>query len=88
MGRTRLELGLVPSIGGVLLFGREHEVHVPNAWIQAGRFKGADKPVRLRSASASTLCHADVASVCKAACKAFAALSVKTPTASARTGLP
>ena len=33
----------VPSVGGVLLFGREREVHFPDAWIQAGRFKGADK---------------------------------------------
>ena len=36
----------VPSIGGVLLFGRDAEVrqvHFPDAWIQAGRFTGVDK---------------------------------------------
>ena len=34
---------LVPPVGGVLLFGREREVHFSEAWIQARRFKGADK---------------------------------------------
>ena len=36
----------VPSIGGVLLFGRDLDVrqaHFPDAWIQAGRFAGTDK---------------------------------------------
>lgn len=36
----------VPSVGGVLLFGRDHDVrraHFPDAWIQAGRFAGTDK---------------------------------------------
>ncbi|CAG1019349.1 hypothetical protein BURC_04225 [Burkholderiaceae bacterium] len=34
---------LVPSIGGVLLFGRDARAHFPDAWIQAGRFAGTDK---------------------------------------------
>lgn len=33
----------VPTVGGVLLFGRERERHFPDAWIQAGRFAGQDK---------------------------------------------
>ena len=34
---------LVPSIGGILLFGRDTRAHFPDAWIQAGRFTGTDK---------------------------------------------
>lgn len=34
---------LVPSIGGILLFGRNARVHFPDAWVQAGRFAGTDK---------------------------------------------
>jgi predicted HTH transcriptional regulator len=33
----------VPTVGGVLLFGRERERRFPDAWIQAGRFDGTDK---------------------------------------------
>ena len=33
----------VPSVGGILLFGREAQALFPNAWIQAGRFAGTDK---------------------------------------------
>jgi ATP-dependent DNA helicase RecG len=33
----------VPTVGGVLLFGRDRERHFPDAWIQAGRFAGTDK---------------------------------------------
>ncbi len=33
----------VPTVGGVLLFGADRERHFPDAWIQAGRFKGIDK---------------------------------------------
>ncbi len=33
----------VPTVGGVLLFGAERLRHFPDAWIQAGRFAGADK---------------------------------------------
>ncbi|MBM4244797.1 MAG: MarR family transcriptional regulator [Deltaproteobacteria bacterium] len=33
----------VPTLGGMILFGRERERHFPDAWIQAGRFAGIDK---------------------------------------------
>lgn len=33
----------VPTVGGVLLFGRDRLLHFPDAWIQAGRFDGVDK---------------------------------------------
>jgi len=33
----------VPTVGGVLLFGRDREREFPDAWIQAGRFAGRDK---------------------------------------------
>lgn len=33
----------VPTVAGVLLFGKERARHFPDAWIQAGRFQGTDK---------------------------------------------
>jgi predicted HTH transcriptional regulator len=33
----------VPTVGGVLLFGKDRARHFPDAWIQAGRFRGKDK---------------------------------------------
>jgi predicted HTH transcriptional regulator len=33
----------VPTVGGMLLFGNKRERHFPDAWIQAGRFRGTDK---------------------------------------------
>lgn len=33
----------VPTVGGMLLFGQERERYFPDAWIQAGRFRGRDK---------------------------------------------
>ncbi len=33
----------VPSIGGMLLFGKNRLAHFPDAWIQAGRFAGFDR---------------------------------------------
>lgn len=33
----------VPTVGGMLLFGRDRERHFPDAWIQAGRFRGAER---------------------------------------------
>ena len=33
----------VPTVAGVLLFGRERLEHFPDAWIQAGRFSGTDR---------------------------------------------
>ncbi len=32
-----------PTVGGMLLFGRDRLHHFPDAWIQAGRFDGKDK---------------------------------------------
>lgn len=34
---------LVPTIGGLLLFGSDRLTHFPDAWIQVGRFAGTDK---------------------------------------------
>ena len=34
---------LVPTVGGILLFGTDRLTHFPDAWIQAGRFAGVDK---------------------------------------------
>lgn len=34
---------LVPSVGGLLLFGRDRRTAFPDAWIQAGRFQGVDR---------------------------------------------
>jgi predicted HTH transcriptional regulator len=36
---------LVPTVGGVLLFGGNPEREFPDAWIQCGRFSGRDKSV-------------------------------------------
>ncbi len=33
----------VPTVGGMLLFGKDRERYFPDAWIQAGRFRGTDK---------------------------------------------
>lgn len=33
----------VPTVGGMVLFGKDRERHFPDAWIQAGRFGGSDK---------------------------------------------
>ncbi|MEP7310687.1 MAG: helix-turn-helix domain-containing protein [Acidobacteriota bacterium] len=33
----------VPTVGGVLLFGKDRARHFPDAWIQAGRFQGKDR---------------------------------------------
>ncbi|WP_211192401.1 helix-turn-helix domain-containing protein [Actinoplanes sp. TBRC 11911] len=34
---------MVPTVGGILLFGRDRERHFPDAWLQVGRFHGTDK---------------------------------------------
>jgi len=34
---------IVPTRGGVLLFGRDRIVHFPDCWVQCGRFIGTDK---------------------------------------------
>ena len=33
----------VPTVGGMILFGKDRERHFPDAWIQAGRFDGTDR---------------------------------------------
>src|SRR5205085_10787882 len=33
----------VPTIGGIILFGKDREKYFPDAWIQAGRFRVKDK---------------------------------------------
>ena len=33
----------VPTVGGMMLFGKDRQRHLPDAWIQAGRFEGTDK---------------------------------------------
>jgi predicted HTH transcriptional regulator len=33
----------VPTVAGLILFGKERAKFFPDAWIQAGRFKGTDK---------------------------------------------
>lgn len=34
---------LRPSVGGILLFGNTKKNHFPDAWIQAGRFRGSNR---------------------------------------------
>jgi len=34
---------LVPTVGGILLFGKDREMVFPDAWIQCGRFIGKDR---------------------------------------------
>lgn len=33
----------VPTVGGILLFGKNREAHFPDAWIQAGLFEGRNR---------------------------------------------
>lgn len=40
----------VPTVAGLILFGKERSKFFPDAWIQAGRFKGTDKSFILDSA--------------------------------------
>lgn len=40
---TRHQGRLVPTVGGMLLFGRHRERRHPDAWIQVGRFRGVDR---------------------------------------------
>lgn len=42
---TQTQGRLVPTIGGMLLFGKEREEHFPDAWIQCGRFAGTTESV-------------------------------------------
>ena len=40
---TKYQGRTVPTVGGMLLFGRDREKYFPDAWIQVGRFSGTDK---------------------------------------------
>jgi predicted HTH transcriptional regulator len=40
----------VPTIGGLLLFGKDRFARFPDAWIQAGRFSGSNRTRRIDSA--------------------------------------
>ena len=40
---TRHQGRKVPTVGGYLLFGKQRALHFPDAWIQAGRFRGEDR---------------------------------------------
>lgn len=42
---ARQERKLVPTVGGLLLFGKAPEREFPDAWIQCGRFAGTNKSV-------------------------------------------
>lgn len=50
----------VPTIGGLLLFGEQRLEHFPDAWVQAGRFKGATKAAIVDSADIRCHPHAAV----------------------------
>ncbi len=40
---TRHQGREVPSVGGLLLFGKDRHAYFPDAWIHAGRFEGTDR---------------------------------------------
>jgi ATP-dependent DNA helicase RecG len=40
---TKYQGRVVPTIAGMILFGKDREKYFPDAWIQVGRFKGNDK---------------------------------------------
>ncbi len=46
---------MVPTVGGMLLFGRDRDRQFPDAWIQVGRFAGADRSRILDSAEIRSL---------------------------------
>lgn len=47
---TRHQRKTVPTVAGVLLFGADRLMHFPDAWIQAGRFRGTDRTQIMDSA--------------------------------------
>ena len=51
---TDLQGREVPTVAGLLLFGAERLEHFPDAWIQAGRFRGASKGTIIDSADIRT----------------------------------
>jgi ATP-dependent DNA helicase RecG len=40
---TRYQGRRVPTVGGILLYGRDRLRHFPDAWVQVGRFGGTDR---------------------------------------------
>lgn len=40
---TKVQKRIVPTVGGILLFGKIRNRKFPDAWIQCGRFNGTDK---------------------------------------------
>lgn len=40
---TRFQGRMIPTVGGMLLFGSARERYFPDAWIQCGRFGGTSK---------------------------------------------
>jgi predicted HTH transcriptional regulator len=46
----------VPTIGGLLLFGRDRFARFPDAWIQAGRFAGSNRARLLDSVEIRSFC--------------------------------
>lgn len=48
---TRHQRRLVPTVGGVLLFGRERLTHFPDAWLRVGCFEGTDRSVIMDTAN-------------------------------------
>jgi len=40
---TAYQNRIVPTVGGVLLFGVNRRDHFPDAWIQTGHFEGSDR---------------------------------------------
>ncbi|HOC69770.1 MAG: Divergent AAA domain protein [Candidatus Hydrogenedentes bacterium ADurb.Bin101] len=40
---TKEQGGLVPTVGGMLLFGIDRELHFADAWVQCARFEGTTK---------------------------------------------
>jgi ATP-dependent DNA helicase RecG len=42
---TTYQNHVVPTIGGMLLFGKERQRYFPDAWLQAGRFAGETKAI-------------------------------------------
>ena len=75
---TRHQGRLVPTVGGLLLFGRDRRRTFPDAWIQAGRFQGIDR--------ARILDHSNLASHLPAAIEAAVAFVEKHSARSAQIG--
>ncbi len=51
----------VPTVGGLLLFGRNRFDRFPDAWLQAGRFAGKDRTRILEDYFSVSACYTDAA---------------------------